>query len=454
MSFELGAKVHIIGIGGAGMSGLALLLAEKGCVVSGSDATDSPALADLARAGVTTYVGHDAAHVDPRATVLWSPAVGVDNVELEAASRQGARMLQRSEVLAELAVAQRVIGITGTHGKTTATSMLVHVMRAGGRDDSRLLGAAVTGVGANGHYGRDDLLLEVDESYGTFSRLTPGALGVLNVEADHLDHYGDVATLERAFAALVERTTGEVVAWVDDPGAARVCANARRDVTRVGTDGSCLWRVGDVVLGRRNASFTLAGLGESLSLELRVTGRHNVANASVAAVLAITEGVAPHDVGRGLMNFEGAPRRFQFLGSWRGVDVYEDYAHLPGEVAATLEATRAAGYERIVAVFQPHRVTRTLNLASAFGPSFNGASHVVVTDIYRAGEANPDNVSGELVAYAASEGSDAATVTYAADFEDVIAQLELLHDRGDVVLLLGAGDIAQVAARLDGGLRP
>ena len=451
-SLERGTTVHIVGVGGAGMSGLALLLCEMGCVVSGSDAADSVVLDQLRAAGVDARVGHDAAQGAHAQIVMWSPAVPADNLELVLARERDATLLTRGEALAQLATLQPVVGLTGTHGKTTATSMMVHVLHAAGRDDSRLLGAPVSGLGANGHWGGDSLVLEVDESFGTFSRLVPHALGLLNVEADHLDHYGTLDVLEEAFAQLVARTTGPVVIWGDDEGARRVASLSGRDVVLVGAHADVTWPVLNVVLAKRSASFTLKGLGESLDVKLAVTGAHNVANAAVVAVLARTLGVAPAHVVDGLGAFKGAPRRFQYLGKWRGVDVYEDYAHLPGEIAATLAAARSIGYERITTVFQPHRVTRTINLAPQFAMAFVGASNIIVTDIYPAGEANPTAVTGELIATRIRLSGLGATCAYGATFEDVLELVEAKHDLSDVILLLGAGDVANVAAHLSGGL--
>lgn len=442
-----------MGVGGAGMSGLALLLREMGCVVSGSDSIDSPVLNHLRAAGVDVAVGHDPLHGVDSQIVLWSPAVSEDNAELAAARDRGATLLTRARVLERLASLQLVIGLTGTHGKTTATSMMVHVMRAAGRDDSRLLGAPVTAIGANGHWGSGSIILEVDESYGTFSLLAPHALGLLNVEADHLDHYGTIAALEEAFARLLMRTSGPVVAWGDDEGARRVSVASGRPVIFAGSTRQCSWIVGDVDLSRRGCGFTLTGPDEEFELALRVTGEHNVANASVVAVLARSLGVEVKAVADGLAAFEGAPRRFQFLGQWRGVDVYEDYAHLPGEIAATLAATRSIGYQRVTAVFQPHRVTRTLNLATQFADAFHDATTVIITDIYPAGEANPTGVTGEVIATRVRLSGPGTSCAYGATFAEVLELLEVAHDRSDVIVLLGAGDIAEVASKLSGGLR-
>jgi len=235
--------------GGAGMSGVARLLVERGARVSGSDAQDSSALEGLRALGVDVYVGHDAHHGADADVVLWSPAIATDNPELAAARARGALMMNRAALFGELATEQRVLGLTGTHGKTTATSMLVQVLFASGRDDGRLLGVEVLGVGANGHFGSDDLVVELDESYGTFAEVAPYALGLLNVEPDHLDHYGSLDALEEAFAALVERTSGPVVVWSDDgaragsPSAPSVRSSTwAPPTTRRGTSG--MWRCG------------------------------------------------------------------------------------------------------------------------------------------------------------------------------------------------------------------
>ena len=339
VNLQSGTRVHIVGIGGAGMSGLARLLHEMGCVVSGSDAQYSMTLEELAAAGIEVRAGHDASQMGEVDVALWSPAINAENVELIAAQRQGAALMSRSEILQLLSQRQSVVGLTGTHGKTTATSMMAMVLHSEGLDYSRLIGAPVLGLGANGHYGEDGLVLEVDESFGTFGLLSPYALGLLNVEADHLDHYGDVQTLERAFVDLVERTSGPVVAWIDDPGASRVVERCSREIIKVGRGASCDWRVENEQVFRRGSTFQLVSEGRRLDIELAVTGAHNIANAAVVAALALPLGVSEESVVTGLARFQGAPRRFQFRGSWSGVDVYEDYAHLPGEIAATLSAT-------------------------------------------------------------------------------------------------------------------
>jgi UDP-N-acetylmuramate--alanine ligase len=442
VTFERGTRVHVVGVGGAGMSALAALLQGAGCRVSGCDVANVAVLEELRERGVEVSFHHGVEHVADVDVVLWSPAVAEDHPELRAARDASRVMVARPDVLAKLASDTRLVGITGTHGKTTATSMLVCIMAAAGRDDSRLLGAPVRGVGASGYHGTGDLIAEVDESYGAFTRLTPYALGLLNVEADHLDHYGTLENLEDAFADVVERTAGPVVAFSDDPGVERVLARVGRDVVRVGTRQDAHWRVDDVVANRHGARARLRGDVE-LELELAVTGRHNVANAAVAAVLALSLGVEPDAVRRGLASFAGAPRRFERV-AWReGLDVIDDYAHLPGEIAATVAAARGAGYRHVVAVFQPHRITRTLAVGDGFAPAFDDVDVVLVTDIYAAGEANPEGVTGQVVAMSIARRGR-TPVHYGATLSEVAGLLEREMVRADAVLLLGAGDVTRV----------
>lgn len=427
------------------MSALAQLLTERGCSVSGCDAHESTALDRLSALGVRTSIGHGDEHVRDVDVVTASPAVPAHASELAAARERGVRVVSRAEVLAALALVAPMVGFAGTHGKTTTTSMAAHVWTAARRDPSWLLGAPVGGLGEAGHYvDGSDLLVEVDESYGTFALVAPTALAVLNVDPDHLDFYGDAATLERAFADLVDRTSDDVVIWTDHPGANRVASLLTRDIVRVGRDADASFRVTRQSLSRVSSRFVLVTPTVEIEIELAVPGAHNVANAAVAASMALVRGIDAAAVQSGLGDFVGAPRRFEYRGDIRGTTIVDDYAHLPAEVAETIATARSAGFQRLAVVFQPHRVTRTLALAPDFAGVFDGVERVIVTDIYTAGESNPDGVTGEIVARAVRGGSTPPAVTYEATLEGAAASAAALLGDVDALLILGAGDVGRV----------
>ena len=429
------------------MSGVARLLHERGHHVSGCDLTNSAVLDELASEGIEIFRGHDASHVEGAGLVLWSPAVPAEHVERRSAADGGVQAWDRPTFLGWLCDELRTVAVAGTHGKTTATSMLACVWQAAGLDAARLLGADVAGVGSNGHWGHDWLLLELDESYGTFAQSSPRTLAVLNIEADHLDHYGDVGQLERAFSELMLRTRGPIVVVADDPGAVRAAGRLPGVVT-VGTTTGVAWQVDDVVLEPTRSRFTLRHDGGEWPIKLSVTGRHNILNAAAVVALAHVNAIGFDDVARGLESFRGAPRRFTYRGRWRDVPVYEDYAHLPGEIDATVATLREVGYQRPLVVFQPHRVTRTAALGTELGRALAGAHRVIVTGIYTAGEPNPLGVTGEVVAEAVRGAG--CPVTYIESLADVAQQMDL--GDADVVAVLGAGDVASLVDVLPGGV--
>ena len=447
--FSTGAWIHIVGIGGSGMSGVARFLNEAGFTVSGSDAKSSPVIDELREIGVRVDVGHDPRYVEEADVVLWSPAVAADHVELEAARAAEKVLMERSEFLAALTSVRQVIGVAGTHGKTTATSMLAHVLAASGSSAGRLLGADVVGLGHGGHWGRNMVALEVDESYGTFTALAPQFLGLLNVEADHLDFYGSVESLHRAFAALLARAQHPPVVWRDDTGVVDAVSQAAVPVVSVGRSADADWRVTDEVLSPHGSRFVLRGPEDAeLALVIPVVGHHLVADAAVVAVLARQAGVADAAVARGLANFVGAPRRFQRVGAWRSHPVIVDYAHLPAEIEATLSAASLAGIERPLVVFQPHRVTRTLHHLEEFAGAFRGAGAVIISDIYSAGDENPDAVTGEILVEALQRRDGMLDVRYVAHVGDLPEAIESTPEIYDGLLILGAGDVNSVVDRL------
>ena len=437
-------RIHIVGIGGAGMSAMAQLLAEMGHEVSGSDLRDSPALERLRRAGVVAHAGHRASNLGEVDLVTASPAVPSSNPELVAARDRSLAVATRPMMLGALARVRRTLAVAGTHGKTTTSSMLALILLEAGLEPSFLLGADVAGIGAGAVWGAGEwLVVEADESYGAFSLMEPDRVVLTNVEPDHLDHYGTLEDLEQAFAGLVERSKNRSVVMADDPGARRVGEQGR--AVLVGSDGVVAVRVEDIELERASSTFTMQlEDGERLRLQVAAPGRHNVANAAVAAAAAASIGVDSSAIAAGLRRFAGVPRRFEFRGEVEGVSFVDDYAHLPAEVEATIQAALAGGYERVVAVFQPHRYTRTQAVATGFASSFRGADLVVVTDIYGAGEEPIPGVTGRLVAESVAATSSVDRVRYVQDLDQLAPIVAALLEPGDLCLTMGAGDLTLV----------
>jgi UDP-N-acetylmuramate--alanine ligase len=438
--------VHIVGIGGAGMSGLARLLAGLGHHVTGSDLVESQVATSLVAEGIAVTVGHDAANVGSADLVTSSPAVAADNVELVEAESRGIVVLSRAEALAAVCALRETLAVAGTHGKTTTSSMLVRILAAARREPSWLIGADVAGLGANARLGTGpELVVEADESYGSFAALSPALCALSYVEADHLDHYGTLEALTRAFGALLGRSESTVVN-ADDPIAASL--GTAVGAVRVGSDPTCDVVVADVVLERGASSFTLRTADELLEVRVGAQGRHNVANAALAAAAALARGVDGEAVRLGLGGFAGVPRRFEFRGEVLGATMVDDYAHLPGEVAAIVAAASAGGWRRIVAVFQPHRYTRTAALADAFGEVFDGVDAVVVTDIYPAGEPPIPGVTGRLVADAVARRHGSPPVTYVKERAKLVEVVTSLLGPGDLLLTMGAGDLTTLPDEL------
>jgi len=436
-------RLHVVGAGGAGMSAIALLLARMGHRVSGSDLKDSPALARLAAAGIEIAVPQRATNVPTDAdAVIYSTAVPADNVELAAARRNGTLVLHRSRALRALTRLRSSVAVAGSHGKTTTASMLALVLRAAGLRPSFVIGGEVNEVGANAAFDRGDwLVVEADESDGTFLALEPAAAIVTSVEPDHLDQYGGFDGLVAAFDQFLSNVRGPRVVGVDDPAAADLARRTPGTTTYGFAPGASL-RIVDYAGHRFGATFGVEADARPLGvLELPVPGRHNASNATGAVALALELGVDFDVAARALRGFGGVARRFQHRGEVGGVSLVDDYAHLPAEVAAAIAAAREGGWSRVIVVFQPHRYSRTAALWRDFARAFDGADVVVVTDVYAAGEAPIAGVSGGLVVRALVEQRPALPVSYLPRRSDLLDVLRALARPGDVVLTLGAGDL-------------
>jgi UDP-N-acetylmuramate--alanine ligase len=443
-----------VGIGGAGMSAIATVLIGMGHEVSGSDARRSPAIERLAALGARVTVGHHPAGVGAADLVTRSGAVGDTNVEIVEARRRGLPVASRADVLAAICVTRRTLAVSGTHGKTTTTAMVATVLEEAGWNPSFIIGGEVETLGGAARWSSRSpwLVVEADESDGTFLRLGAEAVVVTNVADDHLDFYGDRPALDAAFEEFLSTAPTVRVACADDPGAAAVTAVATRRGAPVATYGQApdaTYRMVGLVGGRGGLAFSVELDGSGLAdIELRVPGVHNARNACAAVALGHSIGVPAGAAARGLARFSGVARRFELRGSAGGVTFVDDYAHLPAEVAATLAAARAGGWERVVAVFQPHRFSRIAALWREFADAFVDADLTVVTDVYPAGEAPVPGITGQLIVDAVRGAHPTSSLRYVASRSDLAPELVKVLRSGDICLTLGAGDITELSGEL------
>jgi UDP-N-acetylmuramate--alanine ligase len=435
------------------MSGLALVAARLGAAVSGSDRAESSYCSRLRAARIEPTIGHDARNLPDGAEVVVSTAIGEDNVELAAARERGAPVIHRGRLLAEAARLKRSIAISGTHGKTTTASMAAHILVAAGRDPGYLIGGELRSMATNAEWGDGDwAVVEADESDRSFLQLEPDVAVVTNMELDHHATYRSIPELEAAFGEFVKRA-GTLIAWERIVPAERRAgppdAGARlpvEDAVTYGIDAGGL-RAVDVRLGPLGSRFQLEGV----EFTLPVPGEHNILNALAAVAACGAAGVPFDEAAAALAGFTGAGRRFEERGRTAdGARIFDDYAHHPTEVRATLEAAATLGARRIVACFQPHLYSRTRHLAREFGQALALADTTVVLPIYPARERQEDypGVSGRLVAAATADASGGRPVYWAPTMDDGERLLRAELREGDVLLTLGAGDVDRLAARL------
>lgn len=440
-------RIHLVAIGGKAMSAMAEILIAQGHRVSGSDAVDSAELDRLRDLGARVFVGHDAANVGDADLVACSTAVPEDNPERVEAHRLGVPVLGRPQLQGALVKTGRPVAVSGTHGKSTTTAMVVTACVGAGFDPSYLVGARMDDLGA-AHHGTDPwFVVEADESDGTFLELGADIAVVGNVEADHLDQWGSIEAIEAGFDRFVAEARSIALVGVDDPIARRV--GERHGSVSVGTDPAADWRVDDVVTGRGRTRFVLIDpSGARTEVTVPEPGLHNARNAALAVVTAVHMGVPLLDAAQALARYPGLERRFQVLGEAGGVTVVDDYAHNPAKVAAVLAGASDGGWGRVVAVFQPHRYSRTADLAGAFADSFTAADVLFVTELDPSGEAPRPGVSGELVADAVAEAHPGVDLRWAPDREALVDELLAELEPGDVCLTIGAGDITRLGPEL------
>lgn len=445
-------KVHFVGIGGAGMSPLAKILTEMGYEVTGSDRSESEIIAHLRELGATVYIGQDGEHVRGVDAIVVSSAIPYDNPEVLAAGQLGIPKLHRSDINAALVNEKKGIAVAGAHGKTTTTSMLGVALHTIGVSPTIVIGGEVGDLGTNAVLGTSDYLVsEADESDGSFLKLHPHIAVVTNVENDHMDHYGTMDNIRAAFRQFIEnvdKETGYAVLCFENENLRNIAKQVDRKYISYAIGEAADYHAANIETNGAGISFDVMHEGKNLGhVALNIPGRHNVLNAMAAVVTGISIGLTVEQMAKGLATFHGAKRRFETKGREKGVWVVDDYAHHPTEIATTLKAAKQTKPGRLICAFQPHRYSRTKLLRKEFGAAFAEADLLVLTDVYGAGEAPIQGISGETVLeeVAKATGQD---VTYLPERKDVAGYLASVVKEGDLVMTMGAGDIYRTGEEL------
>ena len=444
-------NLHFIGIGGIGMSGIAEVLLNQGFRVTGSDLLDSDLIERLRELGAGISIGHDAKNVHGAEVVVYSSAVKPDNVEYAEARRLGLPTIPRAEMLGELMRMKYGIAVAGTHGKTTTTSMIAAIMTEAEMDPTFIVGGRVKSLATNARLGSGEFLVaEADEFDRSFLRLTPAIAVITTLETEHLDTYGDLEGIRRAFLQFAERVPfyGSIVLCRDEPTVASLIPDLRCPVITYGLESEADITAQDLTFAQTRSQFDAVVRGQKRGrLSLNQPGRHNVKNALAAVGVAEELKINFERIKKGLANFNGVERRFEIKGEAGGVMVVDDYAHHPTEIRATLAAARQGWDRPIIAVFQPHLYSRTRDFAPAFGESFSDADVLIITGIYPAREEPIEGVSGQLIADCAEKAGH-HNVSYLEDKETLVPEILKLAGPGDMIVTLGAGDIWKVARDL------
>jgi UDP-N-acetylmuramate--alanine ligase len=454
--------IHFIGIGGIGMSGIAEVMHILGYRVQGSDVSEGYVVEGLREAGIPVKIGHDPDNLGEAAVVVVSTAIRKDNPELICAYERRIPVVRRAEMLAELMRLKSTVAVAGTHGKTTTTSMIAAMLDAGGIDPTVINGGIINAYGSNARLGSSDwMVVEADESDGSFLRLDGTIAVVTNIDPEHLDHYGSFDRVKDAFVEFVENVPfyGAALLCVDHPEVQTIIPRLRdRRVVPYGFAALADVRGENVrpVPGGNVFDVSLRDRGGNVrtirDIELPMPGRHNVQNALAAIGVAAELGIPDEVIGRGFEKFHGVKRRFTKVGEIQGAAIIDDYGHHPTEIRAVLSAAREGAEGRVIAVVQPHRYTRLRDLMDEFQGAFNDADIVFVTPVYAAGEEPIEGIDAEALVDGLKQRGHRA-VTAVADFDDLCANLRDIAARGDMVICLGAGDITKWAAGLADGIR-
>jgi UDP-N-acetylmuramate--alanine ligase len=442
-------RIHFVGIGGSGMSGIAEVLLTMGYEVTGSDLKATEVTERLVRLGGRVFTGHAASNVEGAQVVVVSTAVPAENPEVVAARAAEIPVIARAEMLAELMRMKYGVAVGGSHGKTTTTSMVAAVLARGGMDPTLVVGGRLHALGTNARLGHGPFLVaEADESDGSFLRLAPAVTIVTNIDREHLDHYKDLDDIQQAFVYFANRVPfyGVSIVCDDDPGVRGILPRLTKRHVRYGTGEGAEIRAERIEDGAEGPRFHVRAFGRDCgSIELRVPGRHNVLNALAAVAVGLEVEIGMGHIAEALAAFPGVARRYELRGEAAGVQVIDDYGHHPTEIAATLAAARKGG--RQLVLFQPHRYSRTAALAAEFGASFADAARVWVLDIYAAGESPIAGVTSRRIVEAA-ERAGAKHVDYAPDATAAVDAVAREARPGDRVFTLGAGDVWKLADRV------
>jgi UDP-N-acetylmuramate--alanine ligase len=439
-------KLHFIGIGGIGMSGIAEILLDQGFAITGSDRAASENTERLASLGARVRTGHEAKNLDPDVdAVVYSSAVPPENPEIQEAHRRGIPVIRRAEMLAEVMRLKYGIGIAGTHGKTTTTSMVSLVLLEGGVDPTVIVGGRLRGLaGSNARLGKGEfIVVEADEFDRSFLSITPTIAVLTTLETDHLDCYRDLEDIKAAFIQFASKVPfyGFVVLCLDEPALQDIMPRIKKKIITYGLNGQADVQAVDLVHRQHRTTFTVVADGQELgTVELQIPGRHNVLNALAAITVGLRMKVPFAQVKAGIEKFTGVFRRWEVKAEIGGITVIDDYAHHPTEIKATLQGAKAGWRRRVVCVFQPHLYSRTRDFYDEFGRSFFNADVLVLTDVYPAREEPIQGVSGEIIANAAKSFGH-KQVHYVPDKSAVPAFLLELKQPGDMIITMGAGDI-------------
>ena len=448
-------RIHFIGIGGSGMSGLAEVLLNMGYQVSGSDLKATEVTDRIVSLGGRVFTGHAASNVEGSQVVVYSSAVKPDNPELSAARAAGVPVIARADMLAELMRMKYGVAIGGSHGKTTTTSMVAAVLQRGGLDPTIVVGGRLKTLGANAQLGHGRFLVaEADESDGSFLRLAPAVTVITNIDREHLDHYKDLDDIRQAFTYFANRVPfyGVSVLCVDDDNVRGILPNLTKRHILYGTRPEAEIRGVDLKLLPHGSVFQIEAAGRMLgTVELNVPGRHNALNAMAAVAVGLELEIAFAHIAEALAGFRGVGRRFELRGEAGGVRVYDDYGHHPTEIAATLAAAKGLG-GRVLVVFQPHRYSRTEALREEFGRCFTDADQAWILDVYAAGEPPIPGISGKTVVDSA-HAKGATHVHFTPSHAEAVEAAVREARAGDVLLTLGAGDVSKLADTLLASLR-